>query len=55
MTKILNSKLVKITAIILLPTVLVGGYYGVKWVIKKKKESDLKKKQENNTLEDENI
>ena len=54
--KILNSKITKITAIILLPTVLVGGYYGVKWIIKKKKELDLKKKQDNNnTLKDENI
>ena len=41
LSKILNSKITKITAIILLPTILVGGYYGVKWVIKKKKESDL--------------
>ncbi len=55
-SKILNSKITKITAIILLPTVLVGGYYGVKWIIKKKKELDLKKKQENNnTLKDENV
>lgn len=54
--KILNSKITKITAIILLPTVLVGSYYGVKWIIKKKKELDLKKKQENNkNLKDENI
>jgi hypothetical protein len=37
-SKILNSKITKITAIILLPTVLVGSYYGVKWIIKKKKE-----------------
>ena len=52
--KILNSKIPKITAIILLPTILVGGYYGVKWIIKKKKESDLKKKENNsNTLKDE--
>jgi uncharacterized membrane protein YfcA len=55
-SKILNSKITKITAIILLPTVLVGSYYGVKWIIKKKKELDLKKKQENNnTLKDENV
>lgn len=55
-SKILNSKITKITAIILLPTVLVGGYYGVKWIIKKKKELDLKKKQDNNnTLKDENV
>jgi hypothetical protein len=55
-SKILNSKITKITAIILLPTVLVGGYYGVKWIIKKKKELNLKKKEENNnTLKDENI
>jgi hypothetical protein len=46
LTKILNSKIVKISAIILLPTVLVGGYYGVKWVIKKKKELEEKKKLE---------
>lgn len=56
LSKILNSKITKITAIILLPTILVGGYYGIKWVIKKKKESDLKKKENNNnTLKDENI
>ncbi len=54
--KILNSKITKITAIILLPTVLVGGYYGVKWIIKKRKELNLKKKEENNnTPKDENI
>lgn len=52
--KILNSKITKITAIILLPTILVGGYYGVKWIIKKKKELALKKKEENNnTTKDE--
>jgi len=56
LSKILNNKITKITAIILLPTILVGGYYGVKWVIKKKKESDLKKKENNsNTLKDENV
>ena len=53
--KILNSKIAKVSAIILLPTILVGSYYGVKWIIKKKKESDIKKKQENNNLKDENI
>jgi hypothetical protein len=53
--KFLNSKIAKVTAIILLPTVLVGGYYGVKWIIKKKKESDIKKKQQNNNIKDENI
>lgn len=54
LTKILNNKIVKITAIVLLPTVLVGGYYGVKWIIKKKKELDEKKKSENNN-KNENI
>lgn len=53
-SKILNSKIIKITAIILLPTILVGGYYGVKWIVKKKKESELKRK-ENNNKKDENI
>ena len=54
LSKILNNKITKITAIILLPTILVGGYYGVKWVIKKKKELSLKKKEENNnTTKDE--
>lgn len=50
--KILNSKITKISAIILLPTVLVGSYYGIKWIIKKKNEIKLKK---NNTLKNENI
>jgi len=54
LSKILNNKITKITAIILLPTILVGGYYGVKWIIKKKKELSLKKKEENNnTTKDE--
>ena len=53
-SKILNNKIIKITAIILLPTILVGGYYGVKWIVKKKKESELKKT-ENNNKKDENI
>ena len=54
LAKILNNKIVKIIAIVLLPTVLVGGYYGVKWIIKKKKELDEKKKSENNN-KNENI
>jgi uncharacterized membrane protein YfcA len=41
--KILDNKAVKITAIILLPSILIGSYYGVKWVIKKHKELKLKK------------
>ena len=53
--KILNNKILKIGAIILLPTVLVGGYYGVKWIIKKKRESKNKKIEEINNKENENI
>jgi hypothetical protein len=48
LSKILNNKIVKISAIVLLPTVLVGGYYGVKWILKKKKELEEKKKLGNN-------
>lgn len=52
--KILNSKITKITAIILLPTVLVGGYYGIKWIINKKKQLDIKNKDKKKAIKDEN-
>jgi hypothetical protein len=51
--KILDNKAVKITAIILLPSVLIGSYYGVKWVIKRHKELKLKK--QDNKEKDENV
>ena len=36
---ILNSKATKITALILLPTVLVGGYFAIKFFIDRKNKS----------------
>ncbi|MBK7362988.1 MAG: hypothetical protein IPJ01_11890 [Micavibrio sp.] len=46
LTKIKNSKALKWALIIGLPTVLVAGYYGYKYIKNKKEESDNKK---NNT------